>query len=214
MIEQLVPDFVAAVETTADVGSDQLFPSETDVISNAVTKRRIEFGAVRWCARQALAELGIGPVPILPGERGAPQWPLGVVGSMTHCTGYRAAVVARSDRLRGLGIDAEPNEPLPAGVLAVISRPEERDHLAELTRTRPGHWDRLLFTIKESVYKTWFPLTARWLDFTEASVRIDPIARTFEVRLLADPAAADLTALAGRFGWDDAIVASAIAVPS
>ncbi len=27
--------------------------------------------------------------PILPGERGAPGWPVGVVGSMTHCDGYR-----------------------------------------------------------------------------------------------------------------------------
>ncbi len=47
------------------------------------------------------------PAPILPGQRGAPRWPAGVVGSMTHCAGYRAAVVARADEVTSLGVDAE-----------------------------------------------------------------------------------------------------------
>ncbi|MFD3676463.1 hypothetical protein [Streptomyces sp. NPDC058613] len=38
-----------------------------------------------------------------------PVWPSGIVGSMTHCTGYRAAAVARTGHLVALGVDAEPN---------------------------------------------------------------------------------------------------------
>lgn len=211
VIEGLVPASVRAVDTTGDEGMGELFPEELEVISNAVAKRRAEFSTVRWCARRALAELGVDPAPILPGLRGAPGWPAGVVGSMTHCAGYRAAVVARSSTTISLGIDAEPNRPLPDGVLGVISRPEERQHLAELRRRHQGHWDRLLFTIKESVYKTWFPLAERWLDFAEASVRIEPATGTFRAELLVPPPdGTELTAFAGRFAQNQELVVSAI----
>ena len=45
------------------------------------------------------------------------------------------------------------------------------------------HWDRVLFSAKESIYKAWFPLTGRWLGFEEASLSIDPAAGTFAARL-------------------------------
>ena len=49
----------------------------------------------------------------------------------------------------------------------------ERVRLRELAGTYPAvHWDRLLFSAKESVYKAWFPLTGKWLDFTEADIEI------------------------------------------
>ncbi len=38
-----------------------------------------------------------------------------MVGSLTHCDGYRAAV-ARVGEMVSLGIDAEIHEPLPEGV--------------------------------------------------------------------------------------------------
>jgi len=171
-----------------------LFPEEREHIAQAVAKRRLEFAAVRRCARRALQELGYPPVPILPGEQREPQWPEGVVGSMTHCAGYCAAAVARTGDVSALGIDAEVHAPLPEGVLDLISLESERARLAELTERTPGsvHWDRILFSAKESVYKAWFPLTRRWLGFEEADIvlRLDG---SFEATLLtgqngADPA--------------------------
>ena len=32
------------------------------------------------------------------------------------------------------------------------------------------HWDRLLFSAKEAVYKAWFPLVGEWLDHQEAEI--------------------------------------------
>ena len=69
------------------------------------------------------------PQPVLPGERGAPRWPAGVVGSMTHCAGYRAAALVRAADLASLGIDAEPHGPLPEGVLRRVALPAERERL-------------------------------------------------------------------------------------
>lgn len=169
MLEDLLPPTVAVAATRTDPPEARLFAEEEAVVAGAVAKRRAEFTTVRHCARTALAGLGVPPSPIPRGPRGAPIWPPGIVGSMTHCDGYRAAAVARFTDLRGVGIDAEPNEGLPAGVLKLVSRPAERDWIAAHLAAEPGvRWDRLLFSAKESVYKVWFPLTGRWLDFAEA----------------------------------------------
>ena len=84
-----------------------------------------------------------------------------------------------------IGIDAELNEALPDGVLRDIAGAEELAWLGELKRAQPDvHWDRLLFSAKESVYKAWFPLTGRWLGFEDAVLAVDPFEGTFSVRLL------------------------------
>jgi 4'-phosphopantetheinyl transferase EntD len=190
VIEKILPDVVACSEAFDDPPDAVLFPEEETVISRAVEKRRREFRTVRHCARRALHELGLPPVAVLPGEHREPVWPPEVVGSMTHCTGYRAAAVAHSRNLVTVGIDAEPHEPLPPDVIDGIALEEELVRLAKLVAAKGAvRWDRVLFCAKETVYKAWFPLTHRWLGFQEANVTIYPptIGRTegtFSARLL------------------------------
>ena len=73
--------------------------------------------------------------------------------------------------MRSVGIDAEPHDVLPNGVLDAISLPVERTEISAL----PGglHWDRILFCAKEATYKAWFPLTRRWLGFEDAHIAFD-----------------------------------------
>ena len=164
MLDEIVPAAVIAVEAFDDPPDLQLYPQEEALLRKAVTSRRLEFGTARWCARRALAKLGLPAAPIVPGPRGAPIWPDGVAGSMTHCLGYRAAALAHTTDIVAIGIDAEPDGPLPDGVRDRIARPEELPALAELTVAAPGtSWDKLLFSAKESTYKAWFPLAQRWL---------------------------------------------------
>ncbi|MFK4066906.1 4'-phosphopantetheinyl transferase [Streptomyces sp. NPDC029674] len=205
---------VTVVETHHDPADAVLFPEEAAVVANAVAKRRNEFTTVRHCARTALARIGVPPAPILPGHRGAPGWPDGVVGSMTHCAGYRAAVVARADEVTSLGIDAEPGEPLrDPDVLNLVADETERAALAALGSRHPATpWDRLLFSAKESVYKTWFPLTGRWLGFEEARVELDP-GGTFTARLLVEGPVVEgveLKVFSGQWVVRDGIAATAI----
>lgn len=147
-----------------------LHPLEKTLVSHSVDIRRAEFGDARWCAHQALMELGMDDIPILKGDRGMPLWPNGVSGSLTHTEGFRAAVVARTEKVRSLGIDAEPAESLPDQVLGSIARPGELAQLERLQSRGVGCADRLLFCAKEATYKSWFPLTHRWLDFDEAEI--------------------------------------------
>jgi len=163
-----------------------------------------------------MRQLGLPPAAILPGERGAPRWPDGVVGSMTHCDGYRAAAVARAGDVASIGIDAERRGPLPDGVRGLIARDEEVAKLDELASADPRlPWDMVLFSAKESVYKAWFPLTLRWLDFAEASVTIDAGLGTFAARLLVPGpvvAGRTLSAFDGRWLARDGLVLTAIVV--
>ncbi len=192
MIEELLPDSVVAVEAHGDeeVEGATLYPEEQALVARAVEKRRREFTVVRGCARRAMDKLGVAPQAILSGHRGAPQWPAGVIGSMTHCQGYGAAALAHATDLASLGIDAEPHLPLPDNVLPSVALPAEDRRLRDLAADHPAvHWDRLLFSAKESVYKAWFPLTGKWLDFTEADIEIGapgghPASGRFRARLL------------------------------
>lgn len=185
MIEAILPNCVAVAERRHDPLDAMLFAEEEQVVARAVEKRRREFATARTCARDALQKLGFAATAIPTGERGEPQWPDGALGSITHCHRYRGAAVARSSEMVTLGIDAEPNAPLPDGLLGDIARPEELPSLRRLATGHPEvHWDRLLFSAKESVYKAWFPLARRWLGFEDAVVELDAAACTFEARLL------------------------------
>ncbi len=218
MIDEILPPGVAAAEAFDDAPGTVLFPEEEAFITTAVEKRRREFTTSRACARAALAKLGLPNVAIVPGPRGAPQWPAGVVGSITHCAGYRASAVARVQDMVTLGVDAEPNEALPSGVLDVISTAGERAWLAQLSAARPDVcWDRLLFSAKESVYKAWFPLAQRWLGFEQADITVQPAAGTFTARLLVRGPALDgpqLSGFTGRWLVRNGLVLTAIALPS
>ncbi len=217
MLADIVPPQVAADEAFGDVLDAVLFPEEEAVVARAVDKRRREFTTARACARAGLARLGVPAAPILPGPRGAPQWPPGIVGSMTHCAGYRASAVARAEDMVTLGLDAEPDDRLPDRVLDAVATADEQEALDALTSATAGpNWDRLLFSAKESVYKAWFPLTGRWLGFKEAAVTINPSAGTFHARLLVEGpvlAGRRLTGFTGRWLARDGLILTAIAVP-
>jgi 4'-phosphopantetheinyl transferase EntD len=222
VIEEIMPATAACAESFAASPGTGLFPEEEALVARATETRRQEFATGRECAREALSALGLGKAPILRGYQGAPQWPDGIVGSITHCPGYCAAAVARAGDLAALGLHAEPGTALPGGVLELVSQPAERARLRDLSAASPGiSWDRLLFCAKEAVYKAWFPLTGRWLGFADADITIDAADGTFSARLLVPVPAPSgppltgptLTGFAGRWLARGNFVAAAIAVP-
>lgn len=216
VLRSLLPPFVEVEETTGDSVADSPFVAERAVVERAVAKRRAEFFTVRDCARRALERLGQPAVPIVPGAHREPLWPEGIVGSLTHCDGYRAAAVGRAQRVVTIGVDAEPHGPLPEGVGEIVASDTERDHLASLTVRNPEmSWDRVLFSVKESVFKAWFPLTRGWLDFSECEVSLDPTG-TFAADLLVRGPIVDgrrIEGFTGRWTVQDNLVVTAICVP-
>jgi 4'-phosphopantetheinyl transferase EntD len=113
-----------------------------------------------------------------------------------------------------VGIDAESHDALPRGVLEQVCVEKERSWLVEAPSGI--HWDRLMFSAKESVYKAWFPLTGRWLGFEDAMVTFKPAEGTFYARLLVGlptVAGRSVTGFAGRFLVRDGLVLTATTLP-
>ena len=214
MLDAIVPSGVWVAESFGDPGDDGLlYPAEQEAVASAGAKRRREFAAVRACARRALTSAGLDPGPVPRGQTGAPVWPPGVVGSMTHCKGYRACAIGRAEAFAAIGIDAEPHEPLPAGVLAMVASEAERAALACLAAEGPGVcWDKVLFSAKEAVFKAWSPVAGRWLGFTDAELALDP-GGAFTARLLVPRPDEVPAAYRGRWIVDRGLVATAVVVP-
>jgi 4'-phosphopantetheinyl transferase EntD len=215
VIEDLLPAEVVSADVLGDDPDARLLPEEEPAVEKAVEKRVREYTIARSCARRALGKLGLPEVPILRGPKRQPLWPDGIVGSITHTRGYYAAAVARSDEVLTVGIDAEQHDVLPDGVLGVVTSPEEREMLAGLGTENGVHWDRVLFSAKESVYKAWFPLTEKWLGFGDARLTFHPDENRFSVELLVAPPIVrgePLTGFEGRFLIRDGFVVTAIVV--
>jgi 4'-phosphopantetheinyl transferase EntD len=210
MIADMLPPNVACAESFGEHPQATLSPGEDEIVERAVESRRRAFTTARHCARRAMAQLGVEPVAILRDEYGAPCWPEGVVGSITHCDRYRAAAAAASADVRSVGIDAEPNLPLPYGVLSRVALPGERDRLPELGRLKSlVCWDRLLFSAKETIYKAWHPLTKLPLTFRDAEVVFDCHTGLFEARLLCGSRTLDMR---GRWSVSDGLLATSIVI--
>jgi 4'-phosphopantetheinyl transferase EntD len=117
--------------------------------------------------------------------------------------------------VRSVGVDAEPHDVLPDGVLDAISLEAERGEMSVLPAG--VHWDRILFCAKEATYKAWFPLTKRWLGFEDAHITFDidgsGSAGSFEAVILIDGATLSgppLKSLAGRWSVERELVLTAI----
>jgi 4'-phosphopantetheinyl transferase EntD len=182
MMAQILPTGVVSVEV---IGSHRgsLLPAEAEVMAAATRKRRQEFAAGRTCAHAALARLRIPASPLLTGPDREPLWPAGIVGSITHCDLYAAAAVSWSHDFLALGIDAEPNQPLPDGVLETVALPEEIAWIRSAGPDGPA-WDRLLFSAKESAFKAWYPIARNWVDFKDATFHAHNDGHTFDVTLV------------------------------
>jgi 4'-phosphopantetheinyl transferase EntD len=180
VIEQVLPRIVVSSELFGDAPAEPLFPQEAAGIARAVPQRREEFARGRTCLRRALVRLGRAPQAVPRGEGGAPQWPGGVTGSLTHCRGYCGAAVADTRAVETVGIDAEPNELLPPLVLGRIASHGERERLRPLREQDPTvNWDRLLFSAKEAAIKCSFARSARPLALAEIAIDFDARGETF-----------------------------------
>ncbi|TNH28519.1 4'-phosphopantetheinyl transferase superfamily protein [Micromonospora orduensis] len=212
-MRDLLPPSVAVAVATADDWAGELLAAEQAGLSEqAVQARRRDFTAGRVCARRAMAVLGLPPTAVPAAADRAPVWPAGVVGSITHTTGYCAAAAARSTDIRSVGMDAEQHREINEGVRRLVLLPEEEEACAQLPAGTS--WPVVFFSAKETVYKVWYPIVGSWLDFHDARLEVDPDAGTFTARIApARVDAADVVdppaTISGRFVVADGLARTA-----
>ncbi|MGH8390507.1 MAG: 4'-phosphopantetheinyl transferase family protein [Pseudomonas sp.] len=185
-------------------------------IQRSVAKRQAEFLAGRICARAALQQLeGLSFSPAI-GEDRAPVWPAHITGSITHSTGRAAAIVAKKDHWRGLGMDlenllnAERAERLAGEILTV----------PELQRMTAGRREQLAllvtltFSVKESLFKALYPIVQQRFYFEHAEVLEWTERGEVRLRLLTDLSSewCSGTELDAQFGVKDGQLLSLVSI--
>ena len=186
----------------ADPGA--LHDEEAVAIERAVDKRRRHYAAGRILARRLLGELGTDPgFALVRGDDGAPQWPAGIVGTISHTSRLAAVAVARRSDVRGLGLDVESDAPVSPEVEHMVCTPAERG--------LPPALVKVVFAAKEAVYKAQYPLTGARLGFADVRVELDVEEGRFVATLLvAAGSFAVGAALPGRFATADGLVATSV----
>lgn len=180
-----------------------------------VAKRQSEYLAGRLCAREALRRVtGSASVPAVGADR-APQWPVGVTGSITHGDNWAAALVAPGSQWRALGLDVERLLPTERArrLQGEILTPAELQRLQQLDEETCARHISLTFSLKESLFKALYPLTLKHFYFHDAEL-LDIGQDSARLRLLIDlhPDWRQGAELEGQFVLFDNKVLSLVAV--
>lgn len=218
MFQDLLPPSITVFEADPRTFHDPvaaLMDVERSAIGSAVAKRQHEFAVARILVRRALASMGRRASALLNGKDRAPIWPTGVVGSITHTAGYCAVALAEQTAMASLGIDVEEATPLSAAVYPVICSETERAWLSTRSAAERAWLGKLLFSIKESVYKLQYPQTGTFLGFDAVEVVVDVTRGTWHAtfRVEAGVRFPIGHVVAGRWAHEDGFVASATSQP-
>jgi 4'-phosphopantetheinyl transferase EntD len=152
-----------------------LLPEELEALATSIDKVKRASGAARIVARRLMAQLGQAQQAVPKAASGAPIWPAGLVGSLAHDSQVAVAAMARRVDFFSVGIDVEPAEPLDADLLNLVATASERKGIAD-----DPYRGRLLFTVKEAVYKSVYPLDGMFLEHHD--VEVDLVTGTATLR--------------------------------
>ncbi len=190
-----------------DASENELYSSELAQIASAIATRRREYAAGRILARVAMGRCGVAATPLLNGPDRAPIWPAAVVGSISHTAGHAVAMAAPRGDLKALGCDIEVRAALPDRVDKRILLPREQGFVAATSRW----YGRLIFSAKESVYKSLYPTTKRFINFHEVEIDLDLDRGKFVINLYSkDGKLPYQDRLRGRFSFNDRFLGTVV----
>jgi 4'-phosphopantetheinyl transferase EntD len=159
-----------AVVCEKELGNYALHPEEERILSPRACRRyRTEFALGRAAARSALKQIGLeNPGPVLRGPGGEPMLGDGIAGSITHCYPWSVAVVAKCPNPVAIGVDLETMEGMQGTDISRLVCQE-----AELAWVGKGDLQErltMIFSAKEAIYKAFYPLCRRYIDFLEVAL--------------------------------------------
>lgn len=140
-------------------------------IENGRARRSAQHQAGRLAAATAGESLTGLPCSVKRGPDGAPDWPDGVRGAISHCDGHSVAMVGKATNWDGLGVDIEQrlNNQIAQEIAPVaLTQPERATFGADPL------WVTLIFSAKESLFKALSPLINRRFDFDAAELCANP----------------------------------------
>ena len=142
-----------------------LLQAESASIASRVIAVRRASGAARIVGRQLMAQLGIPEAAVPKSEDGAPLWPAGIIGSFAHDETIAVAAVGLASVAVSVGVDVEPAILLPSDLRELVATPREKARIGD-----DPYGGRLLFAVKEAVYKAVHPLDRTFLEYHDIDV--------------------------------------------
>ncbi|MCS4274100.1 MULTISPECIES: 4'-phosphopantetheinyl transferase [Raoultella] len=166
---------------------DELFTEHSipfpEKLFAAVAKRRCEYLCGRLAAQTLLSERQIY-AQVAQSAEGAPIWPEGWLGSISHTERCAIAVIAPQNKGYVLGIDIENFNPEALDEIAeTIAQESEQKRLAksEIDYNTALH---IAFSAKESLYKALYPQVRKVFGFDSAIITdINTRNQTFSIQL-------------------------------
>ncbi|MEH0875647.1 4'-phosphopantetheinyl transferase superfamily protein [Pectobacterium cacticida] len=178
---------VCEIEFQTGNYSDALFTEHSiqfpEKLFAAVAKRRSEYLCGRLAAQTLLHEKQIY-TQVTQSTEGAPIWPGGWLGSISHTDHCAIVVISPKNKRCILGVDIENFNPEALSEIAeTIAQESERKFLAG-TRIDYNIALHITFSAKESFYKALYPQVRKIFGFESAIItNICTRNQTFSIQL-------------------------------
>jgi enterobactin synthetase component D len=173
-IPRILPAWVSQVSLSIDETAKTAASSPMPPMwQGASPERQRKYRAGRYCAQLALEQLGLPKCILHVTESGAPAWPAGTVGSITHTPGFVSAAAAVRKRCPGIGLDVEPIGSLDkAHALAVrAATSSEVFAVMDAAKTDYATAVTVIVSAKHSLYKCLHPqIGGRAFSYLDASI--------------------------------------------
>lgn len=130
-------------------------------------RNRLSRAVARDLAQRALRQHSGASGALRRGPDGAPIWPKGLTGSISHCPSHAVAVVADRASLAGIGIDVEDGWLSWSTRHSVLTPTEQAAVLAYARQGRLDQAIRAFFVAKEAFFKAWWSATQIPLELTD-----------------------------------------------
>lgn len=151
---------------------------------DAVSSRKDEFLAGRYCAASACELLGEKLESLDVDEQRRPIWPAHLSGSISHTKGYACAIVGKREDYKSLGVDIEKIiiDRRMSLVENKICTDSDLDFLKEKNLLENKVFYTIIFSAKEALFKAINPLNQEYFDFKEADiVQLDQESISFKL---------------------------------
>ena len=161
-----VPGILVDHRLIAEGDELALLPTEMAAFAGSVLKVRRASGGARIVARTLLSRSDTHRAPFRNPPRGC-RYGRKIVGSLAHDPKVAIAAMAAQREFQSIGVDIEPTEPLAPDLLDIVATAKERERIED-----DPFRGRLLFSIKEAVYKAVYPLDRIFLDHHDVEVSL------------------------------------------
>lgn len=157
----------AYTATTSSRLIEELQGEERDALAPMVASRQAEYATARACARAALVDLGIAAAVPKQAD-GAPLWPEGAIGSISHTKGFCLAVA--STQGGAIGLDVELVHRIKPSIERRILVDQERENLEGVAGATRRAAVATIFAAKEAFYKAHYEVDPRYIGFDAVAV--------------------------------------------